>query len=46
MTETAPTGSKAQLHARVAARDVVLLGVRPAEECPAGHIPGAVAELT
>ncbi|MFJ5837095.1 rhodanese-like domain-containing protein [Streptomyces shenzhenensis] len=35
--------TRAELHARVAAGDVVPLDVRPAEEDPAGHVPGAVS---
>jgi rhodanese-related sulfurtransferase/DNA-binding transcriptional ArsR family regulator len=40
-----PTGeiSREELRARVAAGDVVVLDVRPAEEYLAGHIPGALS---
>lgn len=34
---------RAELAARVAAGDIVLLDVRPAEEYSAGHIPGAIS---
>ncbi|MET9734452.1 metalloregulator ArsR/SmtB family transcription factor [Streptomyces sp. NPDC006458] len=37
----APEVGREELRARVAAGDVVLLDVRPAEEYRAGHIPGA-----
>ncbi|MEV6053667.1 metalloregulator ArsR/SmtB family transcription factor [Streptomyces sp. NPDC052107] len=35
--------SREELHARVAAGDVVALDVRPVEEYRAGHIPGAIS---
>lgn len=35
--------TREELRARVAAGDLVVLDVRPAEECRAGHIPGAVS---
>ncbi|HCA86573.1 MAG TPA: ArsR family transcriptional regulator [Streptomyces sp.] len=35
--------SREELHSRVAAGDVVVLDVRPAEEYLAGHIPGALS---
>ncbi|MFF0204059.1 ArsR/SmtB family transcription factor [Streptomyces sp. NPDC005017] len=39
--DEAPEVGREELRARVAAGDVVLLDVRPAEEYRAGHIPGA-----
>ncbi|MGW0878148.1 ArsR/SmtB family transcription factor [Streptomyces sp. NPDC002671] len=39
----APEVTRRELRARVAAGDVVVLDVRPAEEYLAGHIPGAVS---
>lgn len=41
--DTAAEVSREELHARIAAGDVVVLDVRPAEEYRAGHIPGALS---